>query len=161
MQAITDACMMHAMLETMTTPGSEIAEALGRLLRRDTRARLYPRLTAGLDDSLDEATYPVISGLARYGPRSAAQLAEDIGLDRSVVSRHATRLARAGLIERLPDPADRRARLLSLTSAGRQAVGQMRQRLVGALDDYLATWPPGEAARFAARLRQFTEEGPF
>jgi hypothetical protein len=37
----------------------------------------------------------------------------------------------------------------------------MRQRLADALDDYLATWPPDEAARFAARLCQFTEEGPF
>jgi DNA-binding MarR family transcriptional regulator len=152
---------VHAILETVTTPGSEIADALGRLLRRSTRARLYPRLTAGLGDSLDEATYPVISGLARYGPRSAAQLAEDIGIDRSVVSRHATRLEQAGLIERLPDPADGRARLLSLTSAGRQAAGQMRQRLASALDEYLSAWPPGEAERFSARLRQFTEEGPF
>jgi DNA-binding MarR family transcriptional regulator len=145
----------------MTTPGGEIAETLGHLLRRSTRARLYSRLTAGLDSSLDEATYPVISGLARYGPRSAAQLAADIGIDRSVVSRHATRLERAGLIERLPDPADRRATLLSLTGPGHRAVHQMRQRLADAFDEYLAAWPPGEAARFAANLRRLTEEGPF
>lgn len=147
--------------EAVTTPGTEIAEILGQLLRRGTRARLYASLTAGLDDSLDEATYPVISGLARTGPRSAAQLAEDIGLDRSVVSRHATRLERAGLIERLPDPADRRATLLSLTGRGRRAVREMRERLAGTFDQYLAGWPPGEAARFAASLRRFTEEGPF
>jgi DNA-binding MarR family transcriptional regulator len=152
---------MHAMLCSVTTPGDEIAETLGRLLRRSTRVHLYSRLTAGLDSSLDEATYPVISGLARSGPRSAAQLAEDIGIDRSVVSRHATRLARAGLIERLADPADRRAALLSLTGPGHQAVQQMRQRLAAAFDEYLATWPPGEATRFAASLRRLTEEGPF
>jgi DNA-binding MarR family transcriptional regulator len=145
----------------VTTSGAEIAETLGQLLRRGTRARLYSRLTAGLDASLDEATYPVISGLARSGPRSAAHLAEDIGLDRSVVSRHATRLAQAGLIERLPDPADRRAALLSLTGPGQQAVREMRERLAGAFDEYFAAWPPGEAARFAASLRRFTEEGPF
>jgi DNA-binding MarR family transcriptional regulator len=145
----------------VTTSGAEIAETLGQLLRRGTRARLYSRLTAGLDASLDEATYPVISGLARSGPRSAAQLAEDVGLDRSVVSRHATRLAEAGLIERLPDPLDRRAALLSLTGAGQQAVRQMRERLAGTFDEYFAGWPPGEAARFAASLRRFTEEGPF
>ena len=34
------------------------------------------------------------------------------------------------------------------------------QRLVAALDEYLAT-SPGEAQRFAASLRRFTEEGPF
>jgi hypothetical protein len=37
----------------------------------------------------------------------------------------------------------------------------MRQRLAAALDEYLATWPPGEARQFAASLRRFTEEGPF
>jgi DNA-binding MarR family transcriptional regulator len=149
------------MLGRVTTPGSEIADTFGRLLRRSTRARLYSQLTAGLSGALDEATYPVISGLARFGPRSAAQLAGDLGIDRSVVSRHATRLARAGLIERRPDPADRRATLLNLTGPGHQAIRQMRQRLAGAFDDYLATWPPGEAARFAASLRRFTDEGPF
>jgi DNA-binding MarR family transcriptional regulator len=131
------------------------------LLRRSSRARLYGTLTAGLGDALDEATYPVISGLDRYGSRSAAQLAEDIGLDRSVVSRHATRLAAAGLIERRPDPADRRAALLALTAAGQRAVAQMRARLAAALDDYLADWPPGEAERFAASLRRFASQGPF
>jgi DNA-binding MarR family transcriptional regulator len=145
----------------MTTPGAEVADSLGLLLRRSSRAGLYGTLTSGLDDALDEATYPVISGLDRYGPRSAAQLAQDIGLDRSVVSRHASRLTAAGLIERLPDATDRRAVLLALTGSGRRAVQQMRQRLAGALDDYLATWPPGEAKRFAASLRRFAEHGLF
>ncbi len=145
----------------MTTPGAEIADSLGLLLRRSSRARLYAMLTEGLDDSLDEATYPVISGLDRFGPRTAAQLAEDIGLDRSVVSRHASRLTAAGLIERLPDATDRRAVLLTLSARGQHAVQQMRQRLAGALDDYLGTWPPGEAEQFAASLRRFADQGPF
>lgn len=145
----------------MTTPGGEIADTLGRLLLRSTRARLYARLTAGLDGALDEATYPVISGLARLGPQSAARLAADIGVDRSVVSRHATRLERAGLIERLPDPADQRATLLAITARGRKAVQEMRQRLAVAFDDYLAAWPPGQAELFAACLSRFTTEGPF
>ena len=152
---------MHAMVNSMPTPGAEIADSLGILLRRSSRAHLYTRLTAGLDDALDEATYPVISGLDRYGPRSAAQLAEDIGLDRSVVSRHANRLAAAGLIERRPNPSDRRAVLLALTGSGRRAVEQMRRRLAATLDEYLARWPPGEAERFAASLRRFIDESPF
>lgn len=145
----------------MTTPGGEVAETLGRLLLRGTRARLYARLTAGLDGALDEATYPVISGLARLGPQSAARLAADIGLDRSVVSRHATRLERAGLIERLPDPADQRATLLAITARGREAVREMRQRLAAGFDEYLATWPPGQAELFATCLSRFATEGPF
>jgi DNA-binding MarR family transcriptional regulator len=145
----------------MTTPGGEIADTLGLLLQRGTRARLYARLTADLDDALDESTYPVISGLDRLGQQSAAQLSVGIGIDRSVVSRHATRLERAGLIARLPDPADQRATLLSLTARGRQAVQEMRHRLADEFDDYLATWPPDQAQLFAASLSRFVREGPF
>ncbi len=152
---------MHAMMWRMDSPGTDVAEALGHLLRRTTRARLYSGLTEGLDDALDSSTYPVISGLARFGPLSAAQLAEEIGIDRSVVSRHATRLEAAGLVERSPDPDDGRAVLLVLTDAGTQAVAAMRSRLGATFDRYFATWPEEEARQFAGHLRRFAEQGPF
>jgi DNA-binding MarR family transcriptional regulator len=102
--------------------------------------RLYARLTAGLDGALDETTCPVASGLDRLGPATAARLAADIGLDRSVVSRHATRLERAGLLERQPDPSGQRGTLLALTARGRALVARMRARLAAALDERLAAW---------------------
>jgi DNA-binding MarR family transcriptional regulator len=145
----------------MATAGTTVAEALGLLLRRSTRARLYGTLTAGVGDALDESTYPVISALARFGPRSAAQLSEEIGIDRSVVSRHASRLVEAGLLRRDPDPSDRRAALLSLTDAGRRAISEMRRRLADTFDAYLDTWLTDEAQSFATQLRRFVEQGPF
>jgi len=138
-----------------------VAEALGHLLRRTTRARLYGSLTDGLDSALDSSTYPVISGLARFGPLSAAQLSEEIGIDRSVVSRHASRLEAGRLVERTPDPRDGRAVLLVLTEAGAEAVAAMRLRLAETFDRYFATWPEEEARQFAAHLRRFAEQGPF
>jgi DNA-binding MarR family transcriptional regulator len=143
------------------SPGTDIAEALGHLLRRTTRARLYAGLTAGLGEALDPSTYPVISGLAQFGPLSAAQLSEEIGIDRSVVSRHASRLEAAELVARAPDPSDGRAVLLVLTEAGDQAVQAMRQRLAVTFDDYFAAWPEQEARQFAGQLRRFAEQGPF
>jgi DNA-binding MarR family transcriptional regulator len=154
---------MHAMVGGMTerepgTPGEQVARALGDLLRRSARSRVYGALTTGLGPALDEATYPVLSGLARTGPVTAARLAADVGLDRSVVSRHADRLEAAGLLRRDPDPADRRGTLLALTAAGQRAVAEMRRRLAAELDDYLATWPPADAAAFARALLRFTED---
>jgi DNA-binding MarR family transcriptional regulator len=145
----------------VATAGTDVAVAFGLLLRRTTRARLYGRLTDGLHATLDESTYPVISGLARLGPRSAAQLAAEIGVDRSVVSRHASRLVDAGLLKREPDPSDRRAVLLTLTGSGRTVVREMRRRLAVAFDSYFASWSPDEARTFATGLRRFAEEGPF
>jgi len=143
----------------VSSPGTQIAEALGLLLLRSNRARLYGRLTAGLDPSVDSATYPVISGLARTGSMSSARLAAEVGIDRSVVSRHASRLARDGLVKRVRDPADGRAMLLVLTVRGRLTVQRMRRRLAAALDEHLSLWPPGEARRFATDLKRFVGQG--
>lgn len=141
--------------------GHVIAEALGTLLRRDTRTHLYRQLTEGMGTSIDAVTYPVLSGLARIGPRSAADLADQIGLDRSGVTRRASRLEDAGLVRREPDPNDRRATLLVLTEAGHTSVATMRDRLAQSIETSLATWPPAEAQAFARSLHRFVTEGPF
>ncbi|GAA1952916.1 MarR family winged helix-turn-helix transcriptional regulator [Kitasatospora viridis] len=141
--------------------GQQIADALGTLLRRGTRAQLYQHLTEGLGEAVDEVTYPVLSGLARTGPRSAADLAGEIGLDRSGVTRRATRLEEAGLLRREPDPHDRRATLLALTGDGQQAVAATRRRLAAHIEAALADWPPEEARSFARHLQRFVTEGPF
>ncbi|WP_030244776.1 MarR family winged helix-turn-helix transcriptional regulator [Streptomyces sp. NRRL S-350] len=143
------------------TTGRDIADALGLLLRRSTRARLYTRLTEGLGEAVDDLTYPVLSGLARTGPRSAADLGREIGLDRTTVTRRADRLEQAGLLRRHPDPADARATLLTLTDDGRAVVAATRQRLAAGIEDSLATWPQADAQAFARLLRRFVDEGPF
>ncbi|MFJ6135605.1 MarR family winged helix-turn-helix transcriptional regulator [Kitasatospora sp. NPDC092286] len=131
------------------------------MLKRGTRTHLYRQLTEGLGEAVDEATYPVLSGLARTGARSAAELATEIGLDRSGVSRRASRLEAAGLLRREADPGDQRATLLALTPAGHDAVSVMRRRLAGRITATLASWPPGEAEAFTRGLRRFVEQGPF
>lgn len=141
--------------------GHEVAQALGRLLRRSARSWLYAGLSEGLGEGIDEITYPVLSGLARTGPRSAADLAWEVGLDRSGVSRRAGRLEAAGLLRRDPDPVDGRAVLLVLTDRGTEAVELLRERLVQRIEEALAEWPPDEARIFAAGLRRFVTEGPF
>lgn len=141
--------------------GQEIAEALGILLRRTTRTQLHQQLTAGMGEAVDELTYPVLSALARTGPRSAADLAPDAGVDRSGVTRRATRLEDAGLIRRETDPADRRAHLLVLTEQGERVVAELRARLAAQIGASVSSWPPGEAEAFARNLRRFTLEGPF
>ncbi|MHB9861163.1 MarR family winged helix-turn-helix transcriptional regulator [Streptomyces sp. YIM S03343] len=141
--------------------GHEIADALGILLRRTTRVQLHKKLTEGMGEAVDELTYPVLSALARTGPRSAAELAPDVGLDRSGVTRRASRLEAAGLVRREPDLSDRRAHLLVLTEQGERAVEELRTRLAAHITASLASWTPGEAEAFARNLLRFTLEGPF
>ncbi|MEU9192356.1 MarR family winged helix-turn-helix transcriptional regulator [Streptomyces hundungensis] len=144
-----------------TSTGHAISDALGILLKRSTRTQLYRTLTAGMGDGVDELTYPILSGLARSGPRSAADLAPEVGLDRSGVTRRASQLETAGLLRREPDPHDRRATLLALTDEGERTVRALRQRLSDHIEGSLASWPPGEAATFARLFHRFVTEGPF
>ncbi|MEV0530573.1 MarR family transcriptional regulator [Kitasatospora sp. NPDC050463] len=141
--------------------GHDIAEALGLLLRRSTRARLYTQLTEGLGKAVDDLTYPVLSGLARTGACSAADLGREIGLDRTTVTRRADRLEQAGLLQRQPDPTDGRATLLALTGQGHDIVSVTRRRLTAGIEASLATWPQADAQAFARQLRRFVDEGPF
>ncbi|MEW1913997.1 MarR family transcriptional regulator [Kitasatospora sp. NPDC085895] len=141
--------------------GHDIADALGLLMRRTTRERLYGRLAEGLGEAVDGLTYPVLSGLARTGACSAADLGREIGLDRTTVTRRADRLEQAGLLQRRPDPADGRATLLALTEQGHSVVSATRQRLAAGIESSLATWPQPEARAFARQLRRFVDEGPF
>jgi DNA-binding MarR family transcriptional regulator len=139
----------------------DVAAALGLLLQRSFRVRLYGQLTEGIVPGLDKTTYPVLSGIDRAGPSSAADLALAVGLDRSGVSRRATRLEQAGLLARQPDPRDARAALLVLTAAGEQAIATMRARLTDAISASFSSWPAGQAEAFASALGRFVSDGPF
>jgi DNA-binding MarR family transcriptional regulator len=138
------------------SPGERIATQLGRLLLRTTRQSLYQKIVEDVD-GIDATTYPVLSGLARLGPATATQLAAAIGLDRTVTTRYASKLEAAGLLHRVPDPADARAAQLELSAAGRVAAAATRRNLSSAVDDILATWPTAEAAAFSRSLERFTD----
>lgn len=141
--------------------GAEVTAALGLLVRRETRERIYAELTRDVADGVTELTYPVISGLERRGPCNAAELAAVVGLDRSVVSRRASVLEGAGLLTRTSDPRDSRWTLLSLTEKGREVVAMMRGRLRDILSDWLDQWPENEVNAFVRILSDFTVSGPF
>ncbi|MDN3351858.1 MarR family transcriptional regulator [Actinomadura sp. DC4] len=140
----------------MTAHAEQIATTFGALLLRTNRAHLYDRLTAGVD-GVDGTTYPVLSGLARTGPATASRLAELIGLDRTVTTRYATRLQKAGLVARAADADDARATRLSLTPEGRRAVQAMRAALGAIVADALSTSEPEEVEVFARVLQRLLD----
>jgi len=145
--------MIHGMDEA-----SSIANALGIILTRGFRNGLYRDVTADITEGLSEATYPVLSALSRaVEPTSAASLATEVGLDRSVVSRRAGELIDAKLVTQESHPGDRRQALLSLTPAGQQAISEARRRLDVAIAQHISNWTPTDRGLFAALLVRFTE----
>jgi len=95
--------------------------------RRDLAAMMVPvgrALTAGEQPILDAHgltmwAYVVLVALADEPVRTQAALADAIRADKTRIIPVLDDLQQRGLIERSPDPADRRSHLLSLTTAGR------------------------------------------
>jgi DNA-binding MarR family transcriptional regulator len=81
--------------------------------------------------------YQVLAAATRGQPGSQQELAGDLGVDRTVMTYLLDDLERAGLIERRPDPADRRARRIVATGAGRDLLGDLDERLHAAEDGVL------------------------
>ena len=73
--------------------------------------------------------YHVLTAASRPEPLSQAAIAQEIGLDRTVMTYLVDDLESAGLLTRRPDPRDRRARLLTPTSAGERCIAAVEQRL--------------------------------
>jgi DNA-binding MarR family transcriptional regulator len=124
--------------------------------RRDLAAMLQPFVRA-----LIEAELPVLArhGITMWGyvvlnalrdaPQSTqAALAEKIGADKTRIIATLDDLQAAGLITREPDPADRRARLLSITPAGSRARRAVQEGIQRGEERVLAELPPAERRAF-------------
>lgn len=88
---------------------------------------------------LTDATWTPLVHLAIAGDGiSQTELAARVGLDASTLVRLIDKLQKRGLLERQPDPNDRRARRLVLTPAGDEEVREIRQRLLEIEHELLA-----------------------
>jgi DNA-binding MarR family transcriptional regulator len=99
----------------------------------------------------------VLTLLDRYGDMRLSRLAELLAVDISVCSRHVSHVAEQGWVERLPDPADKRSRILRLTATGHGQVADLARRATGLLSDRLGDWSDEDVGRLVqlmTRLRQ-------
>jgi DNA-binding MarR family transcriptional regulator len=86
--------------------------------------------------------YLVLAVAGQGEPKSQVALAQHLGVDRTVMTYLLDDLEAAGLVERRPDPADRRARRVALTATGsaclqelKAGLGEVEDRLLHPLDD--------------------------
>jgi DNA-binding MarR family transcriptional regulator len=97
--------------------------------------------------------YSVLTALDDTPVRTQAALAEAIGADKSRIIGTLDELQTAGLIERTPDPGDRRVRLLSITPEGRRVRRAVRKDIRVHEDQLLAKLPRADREAFVRVLR--------
>ncbi|WP_079178649.1 MarR family winged helix-turn-helix transcriptional regulator [Streptomyces humi] len=98
----------------------------------------------------------VLTLLGRHGSMRMSKLAELLAVDMSVTSRHVAHVAERGWIERSPDPADKRSRILHLTPTGEATLQDLSRRSTELLTERLSDWSDEEVEqliRLMTRLR--------
>ena len=86
---------------------------MGVLVRRIRR--VIAERARMVHPDLSPVAYSMLMALNDYGPRRASDLVELFKVDKGAVSRQVQSLLELGLIERTPDPEDRRAAILAIT----------------------------------------------
>src|SRR5689334_24975842 len=98
--------------------------------------------------------YQVLAASARDEHGSQLALAQHLGVDRTVMTYLLDSLAEAGLVERRPDPADRRARRIVATTRGRDLLDGLGKRLREAEDQVLAGLDDEDKKSFRSLLQR-------
>ena len=138
----------------MTTPTGTDAD-LGWSLGAVMRAYLRAAGAAVVDVPGGPRGHQVLAAADRGEAATQLALAQHLGVDRTVMTYLIDDLERAGLVERRPDPADRRARRILLTEDGRARLDALERALRRVEDDLLAPLDPDERPvlrRLLARL---------
>ncbi|CUM39776.1 Transcriptional regulator, MarR family [Streptomyces venezuelae] len=98
----------------------------------------------------------VLALLHHHGDMRMGRVSELMAVDMSVSSRHVAHTVDRGWVERLPDPADKRSRILHLTPAGESMLAVLDRRLTDMLARTLAEWSDDDVELLTdllARLR--------
>lgn len=131
----------------------ELGYLLSRLIR-EAIAREEPILERA---GLRMWDYAVLGALDGKDAPTQAQLAAAAGRDKTRLIGNLDRLSELGLVNREPDPADRRNRVVSLTAEGRRVLDRCRAEIREMERDLLRDIPADDRAAFERTLTGLVE----
>lgn len=101
--------------------------------------------------------YRLLATLEEFGPASQAALGRRSGIHLSDMVTAINELADRALVERVPDPSDRRRNIISLTTAGKRQLRRLEKRLAETQDELLAPLSPEERQRLTELLSRLLD----
>lgn len=128
---------------------------------RVTIARTARRLRQEAGVGLSPTQTAALATIDRHGPLTPSELAAHERIQRPTVARLLGRLESDGLVQRAPDPGDRRSSLITLTDDGRALLRAVRTRKDAYLAQRMRTLDADDLAtldRAAAILERMLEE---
>lgn len=113
-------------------------------------SRIVDRRVSG--GGLTRTQLSVLGTVSRCGPLGIGALAETEGLNPTMLSRVVGKLEAEGLLERTPDPADRRAARVQVTETGDQLHQRLRGERTQLFVDALSRLPDADVDAVTAAL---------
>lgn len=115
-----------------TETAQRLRMAIGKL------ARALRPMEASVAAGLTPTRTSVLLNTVRNGPIRLADVAEQEGLNPTLLSRTVAHLAQDGLVTRTPDADDRRSAWLDATPSGRELAEQIRAQRTRAVESALS-----------------------
>jgi MarR family transcriptional regulator, lower aerobic nicotinate degradation pathway regulator len=101
--------------------------------------------------------YSLLAALDELGPASQATLSRRTTIDRSDMVATVNELAEQGLVERAPDPTDRRRNIVSITAAGRRQLRKLDRLLAQAQRELLTPLSADERTQLVRLLTRIVD----
>lgn len=110
------------------------------------------------NDELERAHYLLLLLLEEQDSQSVGSLAEQVNLDASTVTRQITAMQQNGLVDKNPNPDDRRGGFMAITDKGREAIARTRLKRLGRVERSFHDWDDDERLEFARLMARFNRE---
>ena len=101
----------------------------------------------------------ILNQILRMGTPAMGELARALVMDRGALAHNVKPLERDGLIETVPDPTDRRNRLVALTRAGRRKIVESERSWARAQERFEVSVGAKEAAALRRALAFIASDG--
>lgn len=128
----------------------EFGELFGRM------RRLYAAVAHSVDPRMHPGHYKIFSTIGRGDAANVSSMAESLHIDKAQVSRAVRELEDFGLVARLPNPADGRASILSLSPLGAERLALVRSPDSNSLVQPLKQWDVADINHLTRLLRALT-----
>jgi DNA-binding MarR family transcriptional regulator len=144
---------------SMETDGPGVDEAVRTLLllmpRLVGRAKRLPIPPTLQDLDLAPRHLALLANLEYDGPASVNELAARLEVAPTTVSLMVSELSRPGVLERTPDPADRRRRIIAIAPAYTAPIGEWLSGSASAWERVMHDLHPAERATVITALRAY------
>lgn len=140
----------------------DLGEVLPRLMQLGAvlnRSQLMEQAMDQVGIPLDRPAVTVLVTLRMAGrPLRVGEIAARMQVVGPHVTRHLHELERRGLVVRVTDPDDQRARLIELTPEGDAAAGRYVRTVLSRFTDAVADWSDEDRRTFGHLLTRFVDD---